>query len=281
MSWTTTPLTTAPPVRRDGPTWNGERAWSVIVYRRDMEGWKKMVFDPPPSSSNSSNSNNNNKSRYSSQRPKPRKVYSPAIPRQGCIVLPALKQKWTLRNDTDTGTIIRRDEKILLRSKGRARVLMLQFTSLEECLSFADRFVALNPPMHDTSTVTAARNNSGGNPKAVGLATFNAGEDSSSVQGEGGTGGQTAQRQLASSTTLVSPASTMATRVAPPSSVDPDAEQRAVNGMIARLLHDRDFLQFVHKIEKYVLNTEDGSKMLQGLQGRDLSQPPYRQKGRG
>ncbi|KAG7346353.1 hypothetical protein IV203_005421 [Nitzschia inconspicua] len=279
MSWTTTPLTTEPPIRRDGPTWNGERAWSVIVYRRDMEGWKKMVFDPP--SSSSSSSSNNNKSRYSSQRPKPRKVYSPAIPRQGCIVLPALKQKWTLRNDTDTGTIIRRDDKILLRSKGRARVLMLQFTSLEECLSFADRFVALNP-MYDTSTVAAARNNtsSGGNPtKAVGLATFNAGEDSS-VQGEGGTGGQPAQRQLAS-TTIVSPASTMATRgVAPPSSVDPDAEQRAVNGMIARLLHDRDFLQFVHKIEKYVLNTEDGSKMLQGLQGRDLSQPPYREKGR-
>jgi hypothetical protein len=253
-------------------TWNGERAWSVIVFRREMEGWKKMVFEPPGSSSSSSSSR-----RFIKY--KPQKVYSPAIPRQGCIVLPGLKQKWSLRNETEIGTVIRRGNKILLRSKGRARVLMLQFTSLEECLSFADWFVTLNPMHHHTTnnipttagrlaTATAA-------VAAVAVSPQKKEQQQASQDSNFGGGEDSDMSSQPHVSTPASPASNITTAVAmppPPPPPDLETEQRAVNGMIVRLLHDREFLRFVHKIENYVLNAEDGSKMLQGLQDRDLSQ---------
>jgi hypothetical protein len=64
------------------------------------------------------------------------------------IVIPALHQKFTLRgneSNNDKGTVIRRNDCILLISRTRTKVMVLQFRSLQDCLDFSDRFFALNP----------------------------------------------------------------------------------------------------------------------------------------
>lgn len=73
------------------------------------------------------------------------------------IVIPALHQKFTLRSNNtnngsnngcsstkDKGTVVRRNECILLISRNRTKVMVLQFRSLQDCLDFSDRFLALN-----------------------------------------------------------------------------------------------------------------------------------------
>mmetsp|Transcript_64469 Transcript_64469/g.180261 ORF Transcript_64469/g.180261 Transcript_64469/m.180261 type:complete len:213 (+) Transcript_64469:56-694(+) len=80
-----------------------------------------------------------------------------ASPRKDCIVIPALHQKFTLRSNNtnngsnngcsstkDKGTVVRRNECILLISRNRTKVMVLQFRSLQDCLDFSDRFLALN-----------------------------------------------------------------------------------------------------------------------------------------
>jgi hypothetical protein len=250
-------------------SWNGERAWSVIVYRRELVGWKQLAFDDSQQTTSSTSCPYSTKPRKVYSPVIPRKVYSPVIPRKGCIVLPALKQKWTMQNDTATGTVIRRGDKILLRSQGRARILMLQFTSLDECLSFSDVFVELNP-RHDVVA--------GGNTRVLAAATPTLSVAVSPIQQKQQSASQdyfSSQQSDSGPSVSHSQVAGVVPAVAMPSAsaiTDAETDQRAINGMIARLLHDRDFLHFVHKIEQYVLNTEDGSKMLQGLHDRDLSQ---------
>jgi hypothetical protein len=48
------------------------------------------------------------------------------------------------------------------------------------------------------------------------------------------------------------------------------ADQEEVVSYIARMLHDKDFLGFVHKIETYMSNTTDGTKLLESLGKRKL-----------
>jgi hypothetical protein len=138
-----------------------------------------------------------------------------AAPRKDCIVIPALRQKFSLCSTDESNSInnkscvIRRDKCILLVSRRRIRAMVLQFASLQDCLEFSDRFIALNPPPPlDTADTTVPQ-------PAAGL-----------------------------------------------------AEQEEVVSHVARLLHDEDFLGFVHKLEDYLANSTDGAKILEGLEQR-------------
>lgn len=66
------------------------------------------------------------------------------------IVIPTLHQKFSLSNNAnDKGTVIRRNNCILLLSRTRTKAMVLQFSSLQHCLDFSDRFVKLNPPIDE------------------------------------------------------------------------------------------------------------------------------------
>jgi hypothetical protein len=51
-----------------------------------------------------------------------------------------------------------------------------------------------------------------------------------------------------------------------------EQDQQEVMSYVARLLHDVDFLRFVHKVETFVGNTVDGANILEALETRDLEQ---------
>ena len=61
-------------------------------------------------------------------------------------------------------------------------------------------------------------------------------------------------------------------RKSPPAVVG-EKEQREVVSWIVKMLHDKSFLSFVHKIENYIIETEDGMQILKGLEQADLSSP--------
>jgi hypothetical protein len=105
-----------------------EKEWPVQLYRyTESDGWQKQQV-------------------ALSKR-------LAAAPRKDCIVVPALRQKFSLCSTDESNSfnnnkscVIRRDKCILLVSRRRIRAMVLQFASLQECLEFSDRFVALNPP---------------------------------------------------------------------------------------------------------------------------------------
>jgi len=134
-----------------------------------------------------------------------------------------------LKSQTDQGTVIRRDDKILLISKRRARALLLQFQSLEDCLAFSDRFIGFNPKH---PSVASPRNEDPITDES---------RDSSQQEGE-------AKLPIVR-----------------------EEEHKEVVSWVTRLLHDEDFLSYVHKIETYIADTEDGALILQGLEHRELS----------
>jgi hypothetical protein len=199
-----------------------EKEWPVELFRHtEGEGWQKQV--PRGDDGGSSRS----------------PVISVA-PRKDCIVIPKLRQKFTLWvcpppstgaessasniNEEDLkkerSMVVRRGYSILLISRRRTRAMVLKFQSQEDCLEFSDRFIELNPKVPlDTTT-----------------------EDSSS------------------SAPISSPAGEIAR----------DQEQQEVVSNIARLLHDDDFLKFIHKLETYVANTTDGAKIFEALEMRDF-----------
>ena len=129
-----------------------------------------------------------------------------ASPRKDCIVIPSLRQKFSLVRQKSS--VVRRGSCVLLVSQRRTRAMVLRFESLQDCLEFNDRFAELNPP-------------------------------------------------LASIPTEVSPQSS-------------EAQQEQVISYVARLLHDKEFLGFVHKLESHLTNTTDGEKLLEGLEERNL-----------
>ncbi len=62
-------------------------------------------------------------------------------------MIPVLHQKFTLRSsegEKDKGVVVRRNTCIVLLSRTRTKVLLLRFRSLQDCLEFSDRFIALN-----------------------------------------------------------------------------------------------------------------------------------------
>lgn len=178
-----------------------EKTWSVLLYRKEIGGWKKQEF-----------STSLNRHGHA-----PTLRMTTVAPRIDCIVFPELRQKFSLKSEADRGTVIRRDNKILLVSKRRARALLLEFPSLEDCLGFSDQFARLNPRK-------PLKNKNGKKRKT-------------------------------------------------PPAVVGEKERREVVSWIVKMLHDKSFLSFVHKIENYIIETEDGMQILKGLEQADLSSP--------
>lgn len=184
-----------------------EKTWSVLLYRKEIGGWKKQEFST---------------SSLNRHRHAPTLRMTTVAPRIDCIVFPELRQKFSLKSEADRGTVIRRDNKILLVSKRRARALLLEFPSLEDCLGFSDQFVRLNPRK---PLVPLSKKNKNGKKRKT------------------------------------------------PPAVVGEKEQREVVSWIVKMLHDKSFLSFVHKIENYIAETEDGKQILKGLEQADLSSP--------
>ena len=74
-----------------------------------------------------------------------------AVPQKDCIVIPALRQKFSVLSAQGKHCVIQRDSCILLVSQKRTRGgLVLQFKNREDCLAFSDQFLELN--QHPTPT---------------------------------------------------------------------------------------------------------------------------------
>jgi hypothetical protein len=178
-----------------------EKEWPVELFRQtENEGWEQQIPCGDQCSS-----------------------ILAVAPRKDCIVIPALRQKFTLSgrgsandgvdDDTrDRSSVLRRGDCILLVSRRRTRAMVLKFLNLRDCQEFSDRFMELNPRMLT--------------PSSSGMAAEPAVEQ----------------------------------------------DQQEVMSYVARLLHDVDFLRFVHKVETFVGNTVDGANILEALETRDLEQ---------
>jgi hypothetical protein len=196
-----------------------EKTWPVLLYRRESDGWKKQESLLSSSSSRKNRRHNRTTS---------------VAARKNCIVFPSLRQKFSLKSESDRGTVIRRDEKILLVSKRRARALLLEFQSLDDCLAFSDHFVRLNPKPSLELPFSKTRNDD----------TIC---NDKSLHGS--------QQQSAGATVPIVG----------------DEGHREVVSWIVKMLHDKSFLSYVHKIESYITETEDGMQILQGLEQSELS----------
>jgi hypothetical protein len=218
-----------------------EKTWPVMLYRCESDGWKKQELIFESAVATTSNTIRTNSLHHHTVRRKNTNHFVVVAPRKDCVVFPHLRQRFSLKSNTDQGTVIRRDDKILLTSKRRVRALMLQFQSLQDCLDFTDHFLLLNnPPQHhrlwSSSTSSLLDDN-----KAVVVAAAWGGAERESQP-------RFYRQQPASS-----------------------EEQEQVVAHITRLLHDDEFLRFVHKVETYIARTDDGAKILTGLEERDLS----------
>lgn len=134
-----------------------------------------------------------------------------ASARQDCIVIPALRQKFTLRGGDEKSSVIRRNNCVLLVSRRRTRAMLLKFKSLKDCLEFCDQFSEMNSASEENMTKTQAQD-------------------------------EPIRQQ--------------------------DHEDTAT--YVSQLLHDRDFLSLVGKLESYISSTSDGGKLLEGLEKLDL-----------
>jgi hypothetical protein len=119
-------------------TFGSEKEWPVELFRHtENEGWQQ-------------------------QMPRGNQCSSilAVAPRKDCIVIAALRQKFTLSgrgsgtaNDgvdddpRDRSSVVRRYDCILLVSRRRTRAMVLKFRNLRDCQEFSDRFMELNPRM--------------------------------------------------------------------------------------------------------------------------------------
>jgi hypothetical protein len=180
----------------------------------------------------------------------PSSLFTYASPRKDAIVLPELKQKFSLRSDAEHGCAIRRDDKILLTSKQGVRSLVLQFQNLDDCLTFSDRFLELNRPH---ATVQRETKYQGGND-----------DDDDKDDDEDHFSDNEDENENSTSPNLL-------LHAVHSQELDTEAAREEIHSMIVRMLHDNDFLRFVHKVESYISSTEDGALMLEGLKNRDFS----------
>lgn len=193
-----------------------EKTWPVLVYRKESDGWKKQAYS-------SSSKNRRRKTTVTKM--------TPVAPRKDSIVFPTLRQKFSLQSGKDQGSVIRRDNKILLVSKLRVRALLIEFQSLEECLEFSDQFVQLNP--RKLLAVMPRKDRVVRNEPFINISQQ-----------------QNTKR---------------------PQVVVSDEANREVVSWIVKMLHDKSFLSYVQKIENCIAETEDGMQILKGLEHGDLS----------
>jgi len=166
-------------------------------------------------------------------------------PRKDCIVIPLLRQKFTLNKDHTT--MVQRGNSILLVSDPSStlalasthhheqqqqphhhdhdqhqqrRAMVLRFRSKRECCEFSSAFLRCNPPKRSSTMASTAA-----------TATANATTSNRS--------GRVKDSALA---------------------------------YMARLLHDDDFLGFVNKLESQILQSSDGRQIMEGLLSRQLQE---------
>jgi hypothetical protein len=104
-----------------------EKEWPVELFRQtENEGWEQQIPCGDQCSS-----------------------ILAVAPRKDCIVIPALRQKFTLsgRGSANRSSVLRRGDCILLVSRRRTRAMVLKFLNLRDCQEFSDRFMELNPRM--------------------------------------------------------------------------------------------------------------------------------------
>jgi hypothetical protein len=126
-----------------------EKEWPVHLLRKTAKGWEKM--QPK-----------NNRNQL---------VVVKAKPREGCIVILRLRIRVSLTSrkgsqeeeDESRSVVIRRRSNIFISSNQGLKALVLKFRSEQDCLEFADRFTALNPPKVLSTEGDAASESGGGN----------------------------------------------------------------------------------------------------------------------
>ena len=234
-----------------------ENTWPVLLYRRERDGWKKQELQSASSSSSSSSSSKRNKNRHQHS------TTVMVAPRKECIVFPTLRQRFSLKSQTDQGTVMRRNNKILLTSKRRTRSLLLQFQSLEDCLAFSDKFIILNPNLSALSLSSSSSSSSSFGDKKAAAAVEAAGSSITITNNE------SASRDATLSTCTPQHESNQTTMLQQEPIVR-EKERKEVVSWVTRLLHDDDFLGYVHKIETYISGTDDGEQILHGLENRLL-----------
>jgi hypothetical protein len=101
-----------------------EQEWPIVLYRfTDSEGWQKQTEGNLAASA-----------------------------RKDCIVIPALRQKFTLRGGDEKSSAIRRNNCLLLVSRRRTRAMLLKFKLLKDCLEFSDQFSEMNSAPGEATT---------------------------------------------------------------------------------------------------------------------------------
>ncbi|CAJ1940176.1 unnamed protein product [Cylindrotheca closterium] len=199
---------------------SSEPQWPVDLYRyTDCDGWQRQQTqgDTPLSAS----------------------------PRKDSIVLPSLRQKFTLKGDTDhdKSSVIRRNNCILLVSRKRTRAMLLKFASLQDCLEFSDRFCEINHP----SLIEQHHNNDDNlAPKGPRNQSQN-----SSYYNVNPEDGHTEQVVMANN------------HQAPQVRIE---DQEQVLSHIVQLVHNPEFMSFVHKLENYIGSCNDGAQLLKALE---------------
>ena len=114
-----------------------DKQWPVIIYRKTESGTTRMG---------------------DKRRPRKRVVIN-VSPRSGCIL--ARKPRLRIKLDEENGTapiMTRRKKKIFinLNNPSHQKVFIFQFSSVEACSSFSDRFVAFNPPLQRCESATTS-----------------------------------------------------------------------------------------------------------------------------
>ena len=112
---------------------NREQDWPVRVFRQVADGWERLR----------------------SKNQQGRTIQVRAIPRKDCLVLPRLQIRVRIDSsssdttDKNRPTVIRRRRCLLIYSQQqRVRVLVLQFKTTNDCTSFTDQWLDLNPQDH-------------------------------------------------------------------------------------------------------------------------------------
>ena len=163
----------------------------------------------------------------------------------------------------DKSLVVRRGDKILFISRRRTRAMMLQFESLEDCVSFTDKFLMLNHQhhydfyhhddvdAHQWSKSTHPRGGGGGGAHVV-QATTNVNDHTASV------GQETSETSVPFS---------------PKQSLSQQQQEQKEDGSayLVQLIHDENFLRTVARLEQLFQSSSEGRQILEGAAKRDLT----------
>lgn len=247
-----------------------EKTWKVKVFRRESYGgWHQQVLEAEYVAASQPNAGASSAHRINSvtnatdtlpSKPKPAKRRSAAenrrrkqflkkkcetmldtAPRKGSIVFPKVRQRYSVSdndNDADKSLVIRRNDAILFVSRRRTRAMMLQFQSLEDCVSFTDHFLLLNDQQQYI-------NDDRQNNLDVGSSNCEAG---SSKNGGIGSLDMVADQDLRH-----------------------QRQKEDGAAYLVQLIHDETFLRTVGRLEQILRSSSEGRQMLEGAANRNLT----------